>query len=130
MHRRFPIRLSKFYRLLASRLPNFDPDESYIEVDGENIIVRMGESFFVSFPVSTLRQAGLDRSPAWAWGVHGSKGTWLVNGSRKGIVSLWVDPPAQAEIAAGDLRSSVELKKLRLSLKDPKEFLRAIQTQP
>jgi hypothetical protein len=47
-------------------------------------------------------------------GVHYSGSRWLVNGSRKGLVALTIDPPAQAKV----LLKSVKVRSLWLSATD------------
>jgi hypothetical protein len=53
------------------------------------------------------------------WGVHGWRGTWLVNGSADGLVRLDIDPPVKARTAMVPVR----LRTLRVSLADPTAFL-------
>lgn len=57
------------------------PHNSYVEVDPERVQVRMGWSFRATLPRSSVRSVEPDHDRVAAWGVHGWRGRWLVNGS-------------------------------------------------
>jgi hypothetical protein len=87
--------------------------------------VRMGWAFRAAIPRSAVRRAARHRDVAWAIGVHVLDvrlRTWLVNGSREGIVFLDLDPPARGH--TGPFRITIE--RLGLGLEDPDAFLREL----
>ncbi len=55
-------------------------------------------------------------------GVHYGFGRWLVNGSRKGLVELTIEPSAQATV----WRKSVTLRSLCVSVTDPDALIAAV----
>lgn len=104
-----------------------DIDEGYIAVTPENVSVVFGGSFRSSIPTSQIVALTPLRGRVLSIGVHGRDGRWLVNGAGSGIVELTIDPPAEAEINAGPLSGSVELRTLRVSLEDPRRFIDHVQ---
>jgi hypothetical protein len=84
---RFPIRFDGWYRLLSSALL-LPPSRSYVEVDDQEVRVRMGWAFRARFPRAAVASAAeTDRQPV-SRGVHGFAGRWLVNGSGRGILTI------------------------------------------
>lgn len=83
----------------------------------------MGWAFRATIPRSSIRRAARHRDVPWAVGVHVLDvrfRTWLVNGSRAGIVFLELDPPANGR--TGPFR--ITIGRLGLGLDDPDAFLR------
>src|ERR1035438_3462600 len=69
------------------------PGVSGVEIDADEIRVRMG-SFKLDIPRGSVRS--VQRSQArvrGTTGVHGGRGRWLVNGSPDGLVELAIEPP-------------------------------------
>jgi hypothetical protein len=100
-----------------------------VEVSDHDFYVKFGRGFESRFPLTSVRQIG--HMPA-EWvnatrGVHGGHGAWLVNGSRRGLVRLILDPPAMARTGAGGLWISVEVRELRLSLEDPDGLIQRVR---
>ena len=98
---------------------------SAVEVDAEEIRVRMG-SFKLDIPRSSVRSVRRSQARVGATtGVHGRHGRWLVNGSAEGLVELAVDPPCRISPSIDTLfglgPSLVE--QLTVSLDDPDGFI-------
>jgi hypothetical protein len=121
---RFPIRFTGVVgRVLA--VLGMGPATSYVEVSSADVTVRMGWGFRTVFPRSSVHSAGADHEPVWGWGAHGWRGTWLVNGSSRGLVRIDVDPPARARV----LGLPVHPRALRISVEDPDGLLRALAAE-
>ncbi len=119
---RFPIRFEPWYRVLSSAVL-LRPADSYLEVDGEEVSVRMGYAFDARFPRSAIAGVGrLDRAPL-SRGVHGFGGRWLVNGSGDRILVLDLAPTQRARV----LGFPVRLKQLMVSVDDPDEVTRRLR---
>ena len=119
--RRFPIRftgLNRYLWLLGVR-----PSRSWVDVADDRVAVRLSWGFRLAVPRSSVRSAAPDHAAVRAWGAHGWRGRWLVNGSSQGVVRLDLDPPARARVAAL-LRPRV--RELRVSVEDPDGLLRAL----
>jgi hypothetical protein len=119
---RFPILYSginaKLFPMLA--LPR---RSSYVELDDDSLRVQLGWGFSARIPRRSI--AGARRGPDVAGitaGAHAWRGRWLVNGSRRGIVRIDVDPP----VRAWTLAIPVRLRQLAVSLEDPDGFLAAL----
>ena len=86
------MRFDPLYRVLSTALL-LPPSRSFIEIDCDEIRVRMGWAFRARFSrraaVSIVKYG---RKPL-SRGVHGWAGSWLVNGSGKGIVNITLEPP-------------------------------------
>lgn len=100
-----------------------------VEVSEQDFYVHFGRGFESRFPLSSVREIG--HMPAeWVRmnrGVHGGHGAWLVNGSRRGLVRLILDPPAMARTGVGPARVGVEVRELRLSLEDPDGLIQRVR---
>jgi hypothetical protein len=126
MRQRFPILYTginaKLFPLLA--LPR---SSSYVELDDDSLRVQLGWGFTARIPRRSIsaaaRSPDLSGIPAGITaGAHGWHGRWLVNGSRRGIVRLDIDPP----VRAWTLAIPVRLRQLLVSLEDPEGFLTAL----
>jgi len=62
----------------------------------------------------------------WAWGAHGWRGRWLVNGSANGLVQVTIDPPQHGRC----LVFAIRVRQLTLSLDDPDGFVAVLNQQP
>ncbi len=122
MGHRFPILYSdinaKLFTLLA--LPR---SRSYVELDDDSLRVQLGWGFTARIPRRSISaaQRGPD-VPGITAGAHGWRGRWLVNGSRRNIVRLDIDPP----VRAWTLAIPVRMRQLLVSLEDPEGFLTAL----
>jgi hypothetical protein len=101
------------------------PRRSRVELYDEELRVRMGWAFRATIP-----RASIVRGTPAGWfvrnsiGVHGRpiQKTWLVSGSRQGVVWLSVEPPARGRVTG----FPVTIRRLGLSLEEPAEFERAL----
>jgi len=118
---RFPIRFGRAYRILSTALL-IAPSDSYVELEGDEVRVRMAWIFRARFPRASVVAASRYRGRPLSRGVHGFAGRWLVNGSGQGIVSLVLAPPPRAWSMVFPLR----LSELLVSLEDPEGLLAAL----
>ncbi len=98
------------------------PRHSAIRVSDDAVEVKMGVggwAFGGTVPRSSIVEIKTLTGPVWAWGAHGWKGRWLVNGSSDGLVSLTLQPPAPARTLGYPLK----VRELVLSLADPDGFV-------
>ncbi|MGH8993987.1 MAG: hypothetical protein ACRDZ7_20955 [Acidimicrobiia bacterium] len=119
---RFPILYTGFNAKLFPVL-GMPRSRSYVELDDDSLRVRLGWGFTAHIARRSITGArrGPD-VPGITAGAHGWRGRWLVNGSRRGIVRIDVDPPARA----WTLVLPVRLRELWVSLEDPDGFLAAL----
>jgi hypothetical protein len=105
------------------------PRSSGVEVDCDEIRVRMGSAFKLDIPQGSVRS--VNRDPALGglagWGVHGLSGRWLVNGSADGLVELAIEPPCYTERGFSTLFRRVKIHSLTVSLVDPDGFIAALE---
>jgi len=120
--RSFAIRYSRWLRWPFVVL-GMGPRRSGVELDGAWLTVRMGPWFRARIPRACVTDPRLEPDVWWAIGVHTDfRGTWLVNGSAKGIVSVTLEPPAEATAIGFHVRP----KRLALGLEDPEGFIAAL----
>jgi hypothetical protein len=101
------------------------PRHSVIRVDDDVVVVRMGAggwAFETVVPRSSIVAATRVDGPVWAWGAHGWRHRWLVNGSSKGLVRLTITPKAPGRC----LVIPLSIGELTLSLAEPDEFIRSV----
>jgi hypothetical protein len=101
------------------------PRNSTIRVDEHVVMVKMGVggwAFKADVPRSSIADASQVDGPVWAWGAHGWRHRWLVNGSSKGLVRLTIAPRERGRCLGYPLR----IGELTLSLAEPEEFVRAV----
>jgi hypothetical protein len=121
---RFAIRFDPAYRLLSSAVL-IPPSDSYLELEGGEVYVRMAWAFRARFPRSAVaRAATLNRSP-WSRGVHGWGGRWLVNGSGDRILVIQLEPAQRAHVMGFPVR----LRELMVSVDDPGALASALQSE-
>jgi hypothetical protein len=119
---RFPIRFSKVSAVLM-RVVGMSPARSYVELDGDVVRVRAGLAFRADIPRASIG-AVQPRPYVWtAYGVHGWRGRWIVNGSGHNVVSIAIDPPARARV----LGVPVKLRDLWVSLAEPDRLQAALR---
>ncbi len=118
---RFPIRFDGGYRALSSALLLL-PSGAFVEVEGEEVRVRMGWAFRTRFPRSAVASAIGFRGKALSRGVHGFAGRWLVNGSGQGIVSIDLAPRQRGYVMGFPVR----LRQLLVSVEDPVGLMRVL----
>jgi hypothetical protein len=116
-----PISFDGWYRVLSSVI-GLLPSHAYVDVQGDQVQVRMGWAFWSRFPCSAVESVSeLGRRPV-SRGVHGFAGRWLVNGSGRGVVSLELSPRQRAYV----LGFPVRLKQLMVSVAEPSALASAV----
>jgi hypothetical protein len=122
MKTRFPIKYTKFWSwilrsvLVPGRL-------AYIEIDGNDVRVRMSYAFRARFGRGDISTVGTHR-PVVSIGVHGWRGRWLVNGAHRPIARITFALPVKARV----LGVGVHVRELLVSVDDVAELQRALLT--
>jgi hypothetical protein len=119
-----PISFNPAMRLLLTILLA-GPGLCRVAVSEEQLEVRMGLggwAFAARIPRSSIVAAEPVTRRVLAWGAHGWRGRWLVNGSSDGLVQLTIEPRAAAHCLFVPLR----LRQLTLSLEDPRRLVDAL----
>ena len=112
---RFPIKFERAYALL-SRTLFIAPADSYVEIEGGRVSVRMAWAFRATFDRSAIQRTSvLGNWVALTRGVHGWAGRWLVNGAGDGILVITLNPLQRAYV----IGFPVKLRELLVSLDDP-----------
>ena len=120
----FSFSWSRFLRIFMTVLLA-GPRHSSIRVGTDSVIVKMGAggwTFSADVPRSSITEVSQISGPVWAWGAHGWKGRWLVNGSSDGLVRLALEPPVRGRTLGFPLR----VRELTVSLADPDDFVRTV----
>ena len=118
--RKFAIRYGSL-RLLLMVL-GMGPRHSGVELDGNQVKVRMGWAFQADIARPAITGARPVTGLVGGIGVHGWRGRWLVNGATTGIVGIDLEPPPRATAVGLPVR----LRYLALSLEDPDAFVTAV----
>ena len=120
---RFPIRFSSGNGILFRGLL-ISPSNSFVDLGGETVHVRLGWAFSGRIPRRLVQRAAMGKPPAirFTAGAHGWGGRWLVNGAPDGIVDIELTEPVRAFVAGFPIR----LRVLSVSLEDPDGFLEAV----
>lgn len=95
------------------------PKQSEVRVADGSLRVRFGWGFRAEIPLTSIEDAKPNTDRVYAWGAHGFRGRWLVNGSSKGIVRLTLDPPARAYV----MGVPITLRTLDVSVTDPQALI-------
>ena len=95
---------------------------SRVEVTEDVLRVRLGWGFEGEAPRASVVGATLGATVTATRGVHGWRGSWLVNGAGDGIVEITLDPPMRARTIGFPLRVS----QLAVSVEDPSALLAAL----
>jgi hypothetical protein len=111
---RFPIRFDAAYRILFTALL-LAPSDWFVEVEGDEVRVRMAWAFRTRFPRSAVASVGEHQKRPISRGVHGFAGRWLVNGSGQGIVDIALEPTQRGHVMGFPVR----LRNLLVSVEDP-----------
>jgi len=119
---RFPIRFDPWYRGLSTALL-LPQSAAYVEIEGNEVRVRMGWAFRTRFPRAAVAKAVESGAHPLSRGVHGIWGRWLVNGSGNGIVAIDLDPKQRAYV----LGVPVGLRQLMVSTEDPSGLIAALR---
>jgi hypothetical protein len=84
--------------------------------------------FRLDVPRASIRSASRSaRSVRGTYGVHGSRGHWLVNGSYTGLVELAIEPPCYTPRQPTTLFLRSKVTSLTISLVDPDGFIAAVE---
>jgi hypothetical protein len=118
---RFPIRFDRWYGALSTAL-HIAPAQSFVEVDGEAVHVRMAWAFRATFPRSAIASVAADGARPRSRGVHGFAGRWLVNGSADDVVAIALEPAQRARVVGWPVR----LCELLVSVEDPRALRAAL----
>ena len=97
------------------------PKRSDVSIRDDVLHVAMGWGFSADIPLASVKGARRFHDRVFAWGVHGFRGRWLVNGSSQGVVELTIDPPVRARI----MGVPMTLRELLVSVTDPDELVAA-----
>ncbi len=111
--RRFPIRFDAAYSLLFRALL-IPPSDSFLELDGDEVRVRMAWAFRARFPRSAVRSVARYGRKPLSRGAHGWAWRWLVNGSGDGIVRIDLAPDQRGHVTGFPVR----LRMLLVSVED------------
>lgn len=118
---RFPIRFDAVYGAISKALL-LPPSDSFVEVDGDDVSVRMAWAFRARFDRASVASISqLHRSPL-SRGVHGFGGRWLVNGSGEGILVIDFVRPQHAYV----LGIPIRLRQLAVSVEDPDSLAKSL----
>lgn len=103
------------------------PAGGRIEVDADELRLRMAD-FKVDVPRASVRRAARSSHQARGTiGVHAKDGSWLANGSADGLVEIEIDPPGRTERSLTTLFRRMKVTELIVSLVDPDGFIAAVQ---
>ena len=112
-------------------LAGMGPRSSGVEVDSDEIRVRVGSAFSLDIPRDAVRS--VSRDPALGgqatWGVHGLAGHWVVNSSSRGLVELTLEPPCYTGRGLGTLFRKAKVTSVIMSLADPDGFVAALEPE-
>ncbi len=120
----FPLRYGVFQPLLS--VLGMGPRFSGVRVEDGRLRARMGWWFRADVPLSSVSRASRPSGLVGGIGVHGWRGTWLVNGSVRGVVKIDIEPPAKAAVMGVPVR----LRALFVSVQSPEELVAALRRQP
>ncbi|GAB6904038.1 hypothetical protein [Kineosporia succinea] len=120
--RAFRIAYARGMRLLLGALA-CGPSVSGIVVSDESVRVWMGWAFQATIPRHAIAAADLEERAVISIGVHGWRGTWLVNGTTRQLVRIQLNVGVQARV----LGWKVPLTTLFVSVEDRDEFVRLIR---
>jgi hypothetical protein len=118
------ISFGRFMRVLMTLLL-CGPHQCRVTVSDGWLEVRMGVggwAFAARVPRGSIVAVEPSDRSVMAWGAHGWRGRWLVNGSSRGLVQLTIDPPARARCIGFPIR----LRQLTVSLVDRDSLLAAL----
>ena len=118
---RFPIRFDAAYRILSTAL-FLAPSDSFVEVAGDQVQVRMAWGFRPRFRKSAVVSATEHQKKPLSRGVHGFAGRWLVNGSGQGVVDITLEPSQRGYVMGFPVR----LRNLLVSVEDPIGLMTAL----
>jgi hypothetical protein len=98
------------------------PRHSGVKVTDATVEVRLGWGFRARFPRRAVARTEPYDGRIWAWGAHGWRGRWLVNGSSHDIVVVHLEPVQRAFVVG----FPVKLRELAVSVEDRAGLLAAL----
>jgi hypothetical protein len=111
----------------ADTLLGGGPDGGRIEIDADEIRLRMAD-FKVDVPRASVRRAARSSyQTRGTIGVHSKGGRWLANGSADDLVEIEIDPPCHTKRSPSTLFLRMKVNTLIVSLVDPDGFIAAVQ---
>lgn len=119
---RFPIRFDEWYGVL-SRALFLPPASSYVEVDSQQVRIRMSWAFRSCFPRAAVVSVAEGNERPLSRGVHGFAGRWLVNGSGQGILVIDLKPDQRGYVMGFPVR----LQQLMVSVTEPEALAMALR---
>lgn len=92
----FEMRFDRWYRLLATPML-MGPERTLVRLDDTDRLLRVrhGWAFRLEAPYTSIRSAELLAGRPLAWGVHCTGDSWMVNGSRDGMVEIKFSPAVE-----------------------------------
>lgn len=120
---RFAIRYDGWFRGVSALL-GLGPGLSGVQVGPDEVRVRMGWGFQARIARSAINAVAPYHGRLGGIGVHGWGGTYLVNGSTKGVVRIDLAPSNRRWARCTGL--PVKLLTLMVSLEDPEGFQAAL----
>ncbi|MBT0768920.1 hypothetical protein KIH74_08285 [Kineosporia sp. J2-2] len=120
--REFRIAYSPGMRRLLGGL-GCGPRFSGVLVTEDAVQVRLGWAFQATVPRHAIASAEPDDREVLSVGVHGWRGTWLVNGSRRDLARIRLGVGVHARV----LGARVPLTTLYVSVEERDEFIRLIR---
>ena len=104
------------------KLVGSGPEHSGIAVSDGDLAVKMGRTFDGRAPRTSITSARALTDTVISRGVHGWRGSWLVNGDASGLVELLFEPPMRGHV----LMFPVQVRRLRISVDDPDGLVDAL----
>ena len=100
------------------------PSRSVVEVDDNAVHVAMGWAFKATLPRPSIDSATVAAAPPWiaGIGVHGWRGTWVVNGALHRMVEIRLREPVPARA----IGFPAKVRRVFVSVDAPDELVRAI----
>jgi hypothetical protein len=120
----FTIRFDTFSRCLMTPM-GLGRRHSRIIIDGETVHARMGWGFCATFPRSAVASTERPTRAPISRGVHGWRGSWLVNGAGRPLVDITLQPVQKARVCGFPVR----LAHLIVSVDDPDGLMEALRVQ-
>jgi hypothetical protein len=98
------------------------PQRSTVRIDGSVLHVAMGWGFSADIPLASITDASPYTGRVTAWGAHGWRGRWLVNGSSNGLVVLTIESELKAKV----MGVPVAVRELCVSVTDPDALIASV----
>lgn len=117
----FPIRFTGLNKAMV--VLGMSPRNSRVDVGDDRVRIRMGWAFRLAFDRADVAAVAPDGSRVWGWGVHGWRGSYLVNGSSSGIVRIDLATTAKGRL----LGIPVKVRTVRVSVDDPDALVAALR---